>query len=266
MLSNAPEQIAPFLLALGALSALAAVTGIALDRGGPALATAAFAIGAYAFVIAGASIALSPYLLVPLLLLIAALARTLGAAWEEVVRVIGRLVVLTLGAFAAAYVFAQLWASRLGAFPGGGFDTFWLYVALASAAGLAIGLGLAAARGRPDQIARGLVLGYAAFGVAGLAVALGSLPILYPKGTYVSLGLAALWGSLEWLLLTNVFASTLVLRVVARLPWSSSAQVGVALTLAALFSGIATAVAFGPLAVTGVAPPLLFLPNTSTIP
>jgi hypothetical protein len=265
MLSNAPEQIAPFLLGMGALCAFAAVTGIALDRGASARA-AAFAIAAYAFLIAGASIALGPFLLVPLLLLVAALARTLGATSAQVVRLIGRLCVLALGAFAAAYLFAQLWASRLGAFPGGGFDTFWLYVALASAAGLAIGLGLAATRGRSDEIPRGLVLGYAAFGLAGLAVALGSLPILYPKGTYVSLGLAALWGSLEWLLLTNVFASTLVLRVATRLPWSSSAQVGVALTLAALFSGITTAVAFGPLAVTGVAPPLLFLPNTSTIP
>jgi hypothetical protein len=245
---------------------LAAVTGLALDRGASALATAAFAIGAYAFLIAGASIALGPYLLVPLLLLIAALARTLGAAWEEVVRVIVRLVMLTLGAFAAAYVFAQLWASRLGAFPGGGFDTFWLYVALASAAGLAIGAGLAAARGRPGEIARGLALGYLAFGVAGVVVALGSLPILYPRGTYLGLGLAALWGSLGWLVLTNVMASTLALRVATNLRWSSSSQVGVGLTLAALFSGIATAVAFGPLAVTAVAPPLLFLPNTSTLP
>jgi hypothetical protein len=266
MLSTAPEQIAPFLIALGVLSVLAAVTGLALGRSTPALATAAFAIGAYAFVIAGASIALGPYLLVPFLLLIAALARTLGATWDEVVRVIGQLVTLTLGAFAAAYVFAQLWASRLGAFPGGGFDTFWLYVALASAAGLAIGVGLAAARGRPDEIARGLVLGYVAFGAAGVVVAVGSLPILYPRGTYASLGLAALWGSLEWLVVTNVLVSTLVLRVATRLPWSASTQVGVALTLAVLFSGIATAVTFGPLAVTGVAPPLLFLPNTSTLP
>src|SRR6266550_19338 len=266
MLSNAPEQIAPFLLALGALCVLAAVTGLALDRGAPGLATAALAIGAYAFVIAGVSIALGPYLLVPLFLLVAALARALGATNAQVVRLIGRLSVLALGAFAAAYGFAQLWASRLGAFPGGGFDIFWLYVVLASAAGLAIGVGLAAARRRPDEIARGLVLGYAAFGVAGLAVALGSLPILYPKGTYVSLGLAALWGSLEWLVLTNVVSSTLVLRVATNLRWSSSSQVGVGLTLAALFSGIATAVAFGPLAVTAVAPPLLFLPNTSTLP
>jgi hypothetical protein len=266
MLSNAPEQIAPFLLALGALCVLAAVTGMALDRGAPALATAAFAIGAYGFVIAGASIALGPYLLVPLLLLVAALARTLGATNAQVVGLIGRLCVLALGGFAAAYGFAQLWASRLGAFPGGGFDIFWLYVALASAAGLAIGVGLAAARGRPDEIARGLVLGYAAFGIAGHAVALGSLPILYPKGTYVGLGLAELWGSLEWLLIANVFASTLVLRVATRLAWSSSAKAGAALTLAALFSGIATVVAFGPLAVNAVAPPLLFLPNTSTLP
>jgi hypothetical protein len=248
------------------LSVLAAVTGFALANGVAARATAAFAIGAYAFVIAGASIALGPYLLVPLLLLVAALARTLGAAWEEVARVIGQLVMLTLGAFAAAYLFAQLWASRLGAFPGGGFDTFWFYVALASAAGVAIGVGLAAARGRPGEIARGLVLGYMAFGVAGVVVAVGSLPILYPRGIYASLGLAALWGSLEWLVLTNVMASTLALRVATGLPWSSSAKVGVALSLAALFSGIATAVSFGPLAVTGMAPPLLFLPNTSTIP
>jgi hypothetical protein len=266
MLSNAPEQIAPFLLALGALCVLAAVTGIALDRGASALATAAFAIGAYAFLIAGASIALGPFLLVPLLLLVAALARTLGATSAQVVRLIGRLCVLALGAFAAAYLFAQLWASRLGAFPGGGFDTFWFYVALASAAGVAIGVGLGAARGRPGEIARGLVLGYLAFGVAGVVVAVGSLPILYPRGIYASLGLAALWGSLEWLVLTNVMASTLALRVATGLPWSSSAKVGVALSLAALFSGIATAVSFGPLAVTGMAPPLLFLPNTSTLP
>jgi hypothetical protein len=266
MLSNAPEQIAPYLIALGVLCVLAAVTGLALDRGAGALETAAFAIGAYAFVIAGATIALGPYLLVPLLLLIGALARTLGAANAQVLRLCGQLVVLVLGSFAAAYGFAQLWASRLGAFPGGGFDIFWLYVALASAAGLAIGVGLAAARGRPDEIARGLVLGYAAFGVAGLAVALGSLPILYPKGIYVSLGLAALWGSLEWLLLTNVLSTTLVLRVATTRPWSSATKAGVALTLAALFSGIATAVAFGPLAVNAVAPPLLFLPNTSTLP
>jgi hypothetical protein len=266
MLTTAPEQIAPYLVALGVLCLLAAVTGLALGRGAAALATAAFAIGAYAFVIAGASIVLGPYLLVPLLLLVAALARTLGAAWEEVVRLIGRLGVLTLGAFSAAYLFAQLWASRLGAFPGGGFDTFWLYVALASAAALAIGVGLAATRGRPGEIARGLVLGYVAFGMAGAVVALGSLPILYPRGTYLGLGLAALWGSLEWLVVTNVSASTLVLRVATNLSWSSSIKVGTALTLAVLFSGIATAVSFGPLAVTRVAPPLLFLPNTSTLP
>jgi hypothetical protein len=111
-----------------------------------------------------------------------------------------------------------------------------------------------------------MVVAYAGFGAAGLAVALGSLPIVYPRGSYVSLGLAALWGAVSWLFLANIIATSIAMKALARVWWSGAAGVGIVLTLVALFSGIATFAAFGPLAVSRVAPPLLILPNTATAP
>lgn len=266
MLARAPEQIAPHLAVLVLLTVISIVIGFALIEGGPAHVTAAFGIGVYAFLIAGASIALGPYLVLPLVLLVASLAAALGASTRDAARIVAEILVLVGGAFAVAYLFAQAWATRLGAFPGGGFDTFWLYVALASAAALALGAGLATRRRHAGDLARGVVLGYLAFGLAGAAVALGSLPILYPRGTYVPQGLAVLWSSLEWLTLTNMVFGTLVLRIATGARWRASLAIGTVMTLAVLFTGIGTAMAFGPLAVSGVAPPLLFLPNTSTAP
>lgn len=263
MLTTAPEQVAPLLIALAGLLLLALTAWWAVSD--LHLTIAAVVIGSYAFLIAGASVALGPWLVAPLLLLIAMDASALGPS-REVAGSLLRIGVLTIGAFAAAYVFAQAWAVRLGPFPGGGFESFWLYVALASAAGVSIGLGLAAARRDIREIARGMIVAYAGFGVAGIAVALGSLPIVYPRGSYVALGLAALWGAVSWLLLANVIAISTSMKALGRVWWSGAVGVGVVLTLVALFSGIATFAVFGPLAVSGVAPPLLILPNTATAP
>jgi len=265
MLAAAPEQVAPLLIALAAL-VLLALTAWSAVSDGPHLTIAAVAIGTYAFLIAGASVALGPWLVGPLLLLVATYASALGPPSREVAVSLLRIGVLTFGAFAAAYLFAQGWALHLGPFPGGGFESFWLYVALSSAAGIAIGLGLAAARRDIREIARGMVVAYAGFGAAGVAVALGSLPIVYPRGSYVSLGLATLWGAVFWLVVANMIATSIAMKALARVWWSGAVGVGIVLTLVALFSGIATFAAFGPLAVSGLAPPLLILPNTATAP
>jgi hypothetical protein len=264
MLATAPEQVAPLLIALAVLVLLALTAWGAVSDG--RLALAAIAIGTYAFLIAGASVALGPWLVGPLLLLVAMDASALGGRSREIAGELLRIGVLTFGAFAAAYLFAQGWALRLGPFPGGGFEAFWLYVALSSAAGISIGLGLAAVRGDIGEIARGLVVGYASFGAAGLAVALGSVAIMYPRGSYVALGLAALWGVVFWLIVANSIATSIAMRTGARVWWLAAVQTGVTLTLVALICGIATFAAFGPLAVSGVAPPLLILPNTATDP
>ena len=177
-----------------------------------------------------------------------------------------RLGLLAFGAFAAAYLFAQGWALRLGPLPGGGFESFWLYVALASAAGIAIGLGLAAARRETAEIARGMVVAYAAFGVAGLSVALGAVAVMYPHGSYLSFGLAALWGVVLWLIVTNATATSIAMKALARVRWSGAVGVGITLTLAVLIFGVATSAALGPVLVSPFAPPLLILPNTATSP
>jgi hypothetical protein len=265
MLATAPEQAAPLLIGLAALLVLALTAPWAV-AGGRHLTLAAIAIGFYGFLIAGASVALGPWLVGPLLLLIAMYASALGGRSREIAGSLLRIGVLTFGAFAAAYLFAQGWALRLGPFPGGGFDSFWLYVALSSAAGVALGVGLAAVRRDVGQIARGMVVAYASFGAAGLVVALGSVAIMYPHGSYVSLGLAALWGVVFWLIVADTIAIAIAMRTVARVRWGSAVRAGIALTLVAVICGIATFTAFGPLAVSGVAPSLLILPNTATEP
>jgi hypothetical protein len=264
MLSTAPEQVAPLLIALAGLLLLALTAWWAVsDRH---LVIAAVAIGTYAFLIAGASVALGPWLVAPLLLLIAMYAAALGSSARETAGLLLRIGVLTFGAFAAAYLFAQGWALRLGPFPGGGFDSFWLYVALSSAAGIAIGLGFAAVRRDVREIARGMVVAYAAFGAGGLAVALGSVAIMYPRGSYIALGLAAVWGVVFWLIVANAIAISIAMRTLARVWWASAVRAGITLSLIVLICGIASFAAFGRLAVSGVAPPLLILPNTSTDP
>jgi hypothetical protein len=265
MLTNAPEQIAPLLFVLAVLCLVALAASWAVTGGGH-LTIAALAIGTYAFLIAGASVALGPWLVAPLLLLIAMYGSALGAPSREIALSLLRIGGLTFGAFAAAYLFAQVWALRLGPFPGGGFDSFWLYVALASAAGIAIGLGLAAARRDSHLIVRGMVVAHAGFGAAGLVVALGSLPIVYPRGSYVALGLAVLWGAVFWLIAANMVATSVAMWTLGRVGWPSAIRVGIMLTFVALFCGIATFAAFGPLAGSGVAPPLLILRNTATVP
>jgi len=262
MLSSAPEQVAPLLIALAGLVVLALTAWSAVSNS--RMAIAALGIGTYAFLIAGPSVALGPWLVAPLLLLVAMYASAFGPASRAIAGSLLRLGVLAFGAFAVAYLFAQGWALRLGPFPGGGFESFWLYVAMSSAAGLAIGLCLAAVRRDIAEIARGMVVGYLAFGAAGLVVALGSVVIMYPHGSYVALGLAALWGVVIWLIVTNTIAISIAMRALARASWAGAARAGIALTLATLICGIATFAAFGPLAVSGVAPPLLILPNTST--
>jgi hypothetical protein len=264
MLTEAPQQLAPLLIALAVLCLLALSAW--RSASGRNMRIAAAAIGAFAFLVAGASVALGPWLVGPLLLLVAMFGSASGAPPREIVRSLVRIAVLTLGAFAAGYLFAQGWAIRLGPFPGGGFESFWLYVALASAAGIAIGLALAADRGDIGEVPRGMVVAYAAFGAAGLAVALGSVAIMYPHGSYVALGLAALWGVVFWLVVANTISIGLAMRGLGRVAWLAAANAGIVVTSVALVSGIATFAAFGPLAASGVAPPLLILPNTATLP
>jgi len=265
MLATAPEQVAPLLIGLAAL-VLLALTAWSAVSDSDRITIAALAIGTYAFLIAGASVALGPWLVGPLLLLIAMFACALGARSREIAASLLRIGVLAFGAFAAAYLFAQGWALRLGPFPGGGFESFWLYVALSSAAGVAIGLGLAASRRDVGQIARGMVVGYASFGGAGLVVALGSVAIMYPRGSYVAFGLATLWGVVFWLIVANTIAMSIAMRTLAGVRWLGAVPVGITLALVVVICGIATVAAFGPLAVSGVAPPLLMLPNTATDP
>jgi hypothetical protein len=265
MLATAPEQVAPLLIALAALVLLALTAWSAVSDSGR-MAIAALAIGTYAFLIAGPSVALGPWLVAPLLLLVAMYASAFGPASGAIAGSLLRIGALAFGAFALAYLFAHGWALRLGPFPGGGFESCWLYVALSSAAGLAIGLGLAAVRRDIAEIARGMVVGYLSFGAAGLVVALGSVVIMYPRGSYIALGLAALWGVVFWLIVTNTIAISIAMRALARASWAGAVRSGITLTLATLICGVATFAAFGPLAVSGVAPPLLILPNTSTAP
>jgi hypothetical protein len=264
-LATAPEQLAPLLIALAGLLLLALTAWWAVSEGRH-LTIASVAIGTYAFLIAGASVALGPWLVAPLLLLIVMYAAALGSSSRETAGSLLRIGVLTFGAFAAAYLFAQGWALRLGPFPGGGFDSFWLYIALSSAAGIAIGLGFAAVRRDIRETARGMVVAYASFGAGGLAVALGSVAILYPRGSYIALGLAAVWGVVFWLIVANAIATSIAMRTLARVWWAGAVPAGITLSLIVLICGIATFAAFGPLAVSGVAPPLLILPNTATIP
>ena len=265
MLATAPEQLAPLLFALAGLCVLA-VTAWWCVSGGRQMSIAAGAIGMYAFLIAGSSVALGPWLVAPLLLLVAMYASALGRPSREIAGSLLRIGLLTFGAFAAAYLFAQGWALRLGPFPGGGFESFWLYVALASAAGIAIGLGLAAVRTHIAEIARGMVVAYASFGMAGLVVALGAVAIMYPRGSYVAFGLATLWGVVFWLIVANTIAMSIAMRTLAGVRWLGAVPVGITLALVVVICGIATFAAFGPLAVSGVAPPLLMLPNTATDP
>src|SRR5205809_418936 len=125
----------------------------------------------------------------------------------------------------------------------------------------------ASALGRPSrEIACGRVVGYASFGLAGLVVALVSVAMMYPRGSYVAFGLATLWGVVFWLIVANTIAISIAMRTLAGVRWLGAVPVGITLALVVVICGIATFAAFGPLAVSGVAPPLLILPNTATDP
>ena len=236
----------------------------AIRAAGETLAYAAVAIATYAFVVAVASLALGPHLLGPLLLLVASYALALRAPTSEVARIIAQLGVLMLGAFAGAYGFAIAWGLRFGQFPMGGLDMYWSFVALASAGALAAGLALAARRSNAAEIVRGTVAGYAAFGAAGLTAILLSLPIMYPHGEYVNLGIGAFWTTLTLLFVANTAVGSLVLWLAGRVPWWFAIFLGTALTIGLFAGGVASA--GYPLADARVSPPLLILPSSSTSP
>lgn len=264
MLADAPDLLAPLLVAAAVLTALAFVAYLAIVSPNPALS--AVATGGYAFVVAVPTVALGPWLVAPLLLLVAAHGLALGAPARRVAGLLARVALLMGGAFAIAYLFAQAWTLRFGPFPGGGLETIWVYVALAGAAGVTAGCALSAARADASQIATGLVAGVLGYGLAGFIVSLGALRAMYPDGRYVGLGLSAVWTTLFALLLVCMLTSSLALRVIARMAVAPATGLAIAVATTSLVVGIGTFAVLGPLAVSSVAPPLLMLPSTATTP
>lgn len=262
VLAVAPLQLAaPFAVFL-VITALAfgAWRASVVDRDARRLAVCA---AGYAVLAAPLTLVLGPIFVVPLLLLVASTLLRSGAEPPEVVLALAKGTVVVIGGFAATLAAIALWGARYGAMPLGP-QPIWLYVGLATALGIAAGCTAVAWRGQPRELLRALVLAYAGFGAGAVAASLPVLPVMYPNGRLVGLGLGGAWLTAWTLLVANLIAGVAVWRVGARLPWRGALGATVVSAIAFVLAAIATVAVATRIVAGDLTPPIPLLPSTST--
>lgn len=263
MAAIAPLQLAgPIGVVLIATGLAGAAWHAARAPAADPLALGAF-VAAYSIVVGSGALVIGPVFVAPLLLLVAAVLVASGATAQLVARELLRGTVVVLGAFAAALGAIALWGARFGQLPlGGGVE--WWYVGIATALGIAAGCVAATSARDPRQLLRYLVLSYGGFGLGAAAAAVALLPMLYPHGRYVNLGMTGVWRTAFTLLSADFLAGVAVLRLAGRLPWSSAVGVTSMAGLGIVVAAFATAAFAFRVAVGDVSPPVPLLPSTST--
>lgn len=194
-------------------------------------------------------------LMAPLLLLVSGASLVAGMAPRAVAIDLAAAASLVAAAFAAGYAVLIAMAEAGVGTPAGPSEV-WLLLAFAALLGVSLGL-LDAPRARRRPLVRGLACAYLATAGAVVIAALLLRPVLYPAGTYVNVGIGALYLTLLALLAGGLIAGTVSARLVLGLPWRSAlvaAGAGVfafpiVAAAALLFASLAPA---GP----GFAPPL----------
>lgn len=262
VLAVAPLQLAaPFAVVL-MITALAfgAWRASVVDRYARRLAVCA---AAYAVLVAPLTLVLGPIFVAPLLLLVASTLLKSGAEPPDVVLAFAKGTVVVIGGFAATLAAIALWGARYGAVPLGP-QPIWLYVGLATALGIAAGCIAVAWCGRPRELLRALVLTYAGFGAGAVAASLAVLPIMYPNGRLVGLGLGGVWLTAWTLLGANLIAGVAVFRMGGRFPWRSALGATVVSAVAFVLAAIATVAVATRIVAGDLTPPVPLLPSTST--
>ena len=217
----------------------------------------------YVALTAPLTLVIGPIFVAPFLALVASTLLMSSATPREVVLTLATGTVLVVGAFAAALDAIAVWGARFGAVPLGS-QPIWLYVGLATALGIAAGCVAVARRRTARELPRALVLAYVGFGAGALAAALAVLPVMYPHGRLVGLGLGGAWLTAWTLLATDLVAGVAVWRFGGRLPLRGAIEATAVCAIAFLLAAVATVAVAARVVVGDIAPPVPLLPSSST--
>jgi hypothetical protein len=206
---------------------------------------------------------IGPVFVAPALLLIASTLLTCGAKPRVVAVTLAIGTIVVIGAFAGTLAAIALWGVRYGPVPLGA-QPMWLYVGLATALGIAAGCLAASRRGAPREFLRALVLAYAGFGAGAVAASLALIPVMYPNGRLVGLGLSGVWMSAWTLLAADLVAGVVVWRWGGRLPWGAAFAATGFCALTFVLAAVATVAVATRIVAGDLTPPIPLLPSTST--
>lgn len=262
VLSVAPLQVvAPFavILIITALACGAWRTSL-VDRDANRVAVCA---AGHTMLVAPLTLIIGPVLVAPALLLIASTLLACGAKPRDVAATFAIGTVMVIGAFAGTLAAIAPWGARFGPVPLGA-QPMWLYVGLATALGIAAGCLAASRHGAPRELVRALALAYASFGAGAVAAALALIPVMYPNGRLVGLGLAGAWMTAWTLLAADLVAGVVVWRWGGRFPWRAAFAATGFSALAFVLAAVATVAVATRIVAGDVTPPIPLLPSTST--
>jgi hypothetical protein len=262
MLGAAPLQLAaPFAVVLIIIAlAFGAWRASLVDRDAHRVAVCA---AGHVMLVAPLTLIIGPVLVAPALLLITSTLLMCGATPRDVVGTFATGTVMVIGAFAATLAAIALWGVRFGPVPLGA-QPMWLYVGLATALGIAAGCLAAGRRGAPRELLRALALAYAGFGAGAVATSLALIPVMYPNGRLVGLGLAGAWMTAWTLLAADLVAGVVVWRWGGPLPWRAAFAATGFCALAFVLAAVATVAVATRIVAGDVTPPIPLLPSTST--
>ena len=224
---------------------------------------AAVCTAGYVALTAPLTLVVGPVFVAPLLALVSSTLLMSSASPREVAITLATGTILVIGAFAAALDAIALWGARFGAVPLGS-QPIWLYVGLATALGIAAGCIAVARRRAARELPRALVLSYVGFGAGAIAAAFAVLPVMYPQGRLVGLGLGGAWLTAWTLLATDLVAGAAVWHFGGRLPLRGAIGATAVCAIAFLLAAFATVAVATRIVAGDIAPPVPLLPSTST--
>jgi hypothetical protein len=262
VLSIAPLQVvAPFaVILIITVLAFGAWMASRVDRDANRVAVCA---AGHAMLVAPLTLIIGPVFVAPALLLIASTLLICGATPRDVVTTFATGTVMVIGAFAATLAAIALWGVRFGPVPLGA-QPMWLYVGLATALGIAAGCLAAGRHGAARELLRALALAYAGFGAGAVAACLALIPVMYPNGRLVGLGLAGAWMTAWTLLAADLVAGVVVWRWGGPLPWRAAFASTGFCAIAFVLAAVATVAVSTRIVAGDVTPPIPLLPSTST--
>jgi len=262
MLGAAPLQLAaPFAVVL-IITALAfgAWRVSRVDRDAH---RAAICAAGHAMLVAPLTLIIGPVLVAPTLLLVASTLLISGAKPRDVAGALAIGTVLVIGAFAATLAAIALWGARFGPVPLGA-QPMWLYVGLATALGIAAGCLAAGRRGTPRELVRSLTLAYAGFGAGAVAASVALIPVMYPNGRLVGLGLGGVWTTAWTLPAADLVAGVVVWRWGGQFTWRAAFAATGFCAVAFVLVAVATVAVATRIVAGDMTPPIPLLPSTST--